>query len=239
MRIPYQPLINKTLLLLSMGAASVAQAIEPAQIQVNSMATVEAMPDYVNVAVTIEKIAPKKANPKQQVDKNTAQVLSVLKNLNIDNKHIQAAEIFSQPEYRWTKDKQEYVGERVNRTVQVKLYKLENYSTLAEQLMALDITRYEQRGAGFDNIDTFRNQALLKAIDAAKTKAGLIAKQVNRTLGDVQTVQESGGNSAPNFPQPVYAKAMMMSEQAQPPIAPLEIKAQTIEAAVNMVFLLK
>lgn len=213
----------------------------PPTINVNATANVEVMPDYINVQINIEKMKKTKAEAKTEVDRITQQVLDAAKKLAIKDKHIQASEIFARPEYQWKPDnKRVLIGEVVNRNISIKLYELGSYSALAAELMKLDITNFSQNGFGYDNIEQHQNQALVKALAKAKEKAQLIAGNLGLTLGKAYQVSESGGDFP--MPMPMYAKGMRaemaMMDAGAPQEAPLEVKAQTVTANVNVVFLI-
>ena len=92
------------------------------------------MPDYLNLHIGIEKTRESKATAKKQVDTITQQVIEAALSLGIKKEHIDSSKLFIQPEYRWQNQTQTLVGERVNREITIKLYKLQNYTILAEKL---------------------------------------------------------------------------------------------------------
>jgi len=230
--------MKKTLfLLLATLLAATTQALDAPNIQVSANATVEVMPDFIRVEVQIDKVKKNRQEAKSEADRITAQVIEVARSLKIEEKNIQASDIFIQPEYEWEQNRRTTAGQRVHRTVLIKLYQLDDYSALTEKLARLDITNLQQTGFGFDQIEQHQNQALQLALDKARAKAVLVAERIGRKLGKVHQVTESG-DAYPIFQAPME-KMMAMEGDAGAAAAPLEIRAQPVSAAVGVIYLLE
>ena len=212
-------------------------ANEFANIQVSGTGSVQALPDFISIDISIEKTNKDRAVAKNQADIITRQVLDAVTSLGIEDKHVQASQLFISPQYQWNDQTRVLVGERAVRTVQIKLYDLESYSELADKLVKIDITRFRQNGVGFDHIETHQNEALVEALKNARVKAEVIAKQIGRELGKTFQVHESIAQPAPMMRQ---ANVQMMADAAtESAPAPLEIKEQTVNASINVIYLLK
>lgn len=214
-----------------------AAAFDKAGIQVSASGNIDALPDFIHVYINIEKVGKTRPEAKSQVDAITGKVLEAARKLQIEEKNIRASDIFTQPEYEWKGNKHFHTGERVTRSVHIKLYQLDNYSSLAENIMKLDITNMQQQGFGYDNIDEHQNKALMLALDKARTKAVKIAEKINRKLGSVYQVTESGEYFQPA--QPFRMERMTAMAEDASGAAPLEIKPQTVTATVNVIYLLE
>ena len=221
-------------LLLTLPLLTSAQELP--NIQVGSSGSVQALPDFINIEVTIEKIDKDRAEAKKMADTVTQAVLDAASLIDIDEKHVVASQLFIAPQYQWNEQTRVLVGQRAVRTVQIKLYDLERYSELADSLVKIDITRMNQQGTGFDNIEEHQNQALIVALRNARQKAEVVAAEIDRTLGPVFQVSESFSQPAPVMRR---ADVQMMAEAApSAPAAPLEVKEQTIRANVAVIYLL-
>ena len=214
-----------------------AIAIDVANIQVNSSGSVQAIPDFINIEINIEKTDKIRSTAKRKADQVTQQVLDLASGMNIKTEHVQASDLFIYPEYRWQNQVREHLGEKATRTVRIKLYNLDDYSEFAEQVVNIDITRMHQQGFGFDNIEEHRNKAIIQALGRAKTKADIIATEIGRKVSKVFQVSESTSQPAPMHRQ--MAVAMMAEGASEPAPAPLEIKAQTVNANVQVIFLVE
>lgn len=218
-------------------ASLTLHAEEKPTIQVNGNGSIEVMPDYIHVQVTVEKTRKNKVDAKKEVGIITQQVLDAAKKLNIHSKHIEASAIFARPEYQWNNNKRTHIGEVVNRTVNIKLYALDNYSALAEELLKLDIQQMQQQGFGYDDIEAHQNKALVIAINNAKAKAELIANTLKTHISGVYQVSAFSNEAMPMMEHKMVRSSMMMADAA-PQEAPLEIKPQTVTANVNISFLI-
>ncbi len=221
-------IITTLLLLFSMTGF----ATEKAHIQVNASGSIDVLPDYIHISVIIEKTHKTREAAKIATDIISQQVIDTAKSLRIEDVHIQASDIFIQPEYQWENNKRIHIGEKIRRTINIKLYFLDNYSNLAERLVKLDITSMQQQGFGFDQIEKHQNKALMQALDKARIKAQQIAHNIKRKLGKVHQVTESSGHT----PQPYPAGRMMTMTENTHQGAPLEIKPQTVSASVNVIY---
>lgn len=211
-------------------------ALNKANIQVNAEGSIEVMPDYLQLTVDIEKTGEHKADLKQQVDRISQQVIDAANDIEIKKEHIEAAKISIYPQYHWQDNKRTLVGETVQRTIQIKLYDLNQYSALANALADIDITRMHQPIYGFDDSQAIRNQALVKALKHAQAKAELIANTLDRKLGKAYQITEHGSSYMPVMRTQMKALA---ADSAAESVAALEVKPQTVSTTVNVVFLLK
>jgi uncharacterized protein YggE len=236
--------IIKYLLVSALSMNSVIAHCETeknAVIRVSASGEVKAMPDFINISIAIEKSRKTKTEAKTEVDKITRQVLDALAKLNIDKKYIQASDIFARPDYEWSNNKQTIKGEIVSRTVNIELHALDNYSTLAQTLLNINITRMDQNGAGFDHIETYQNQALVIALKKAQAQAQVIADTMNTPIIGIQEIS-TGVN---DIPAPIYqakfARAPMAASMASDAAmeAPLEITPQSISSSVNISYWIK
>lgn len=227
-------IITSILLLFSI----ISFAGDKPHIQVNASGSIDVIPDFIKINIIIEKTHKTRDAAKIAADIVSQQVIDTAKKLRIEEEHIQASNIFIQPEYEWKNNKRIHIGEKVHRTISIKLYQLNNYSSLVGNIVKLDITHFQQQGFGFVNIDEHQNKALMQALDKAKIKAQKISKNIKRKLGKVYQVTESGGHAVPI--QHFRAERMIsMSKGGAPQGAPLEIKPQTVNASVNVIYLLE
>ncbi|MCY4043891.1 MAG: SIMPL domain-containing protein [Cellvibrionales bacterium] len=205
----------------------------PPRIQLSSSASIKVMPDYLSFVVEVNKVKQSKAKAKEQVDQTVSKILASLKKYGIESENIDASQISASPKYNWTKNERVFVGEQVKRTVKVKLYDKEKYTDIVGDLAKLDITSYYQQGFGYNNIDAHLEQALIQAIEKAKRKAAVIAKQFDMEVSQLHEFSENPG------PRP-YPRMMAMAESAKnQDAAPLEIKPQEISATISATFNLK
>jgi uncharacterized protein len=222
------------LLLGLMSAASFA--LDKANIQVSAEASVEMLPDYLQFSVQIAKTGNNKAELKNQVDRISQQVLDAADKLSIPSQQIDAASIYIAPEYKWQNNQNVLIGDNVRRTINIKLYQLEQYTALVDAIAKLDITSMSQASYGFEKQEQAKQQALVEALNKAKQKANLIAETMGQKLGKAYQIVENHSGYTPVYQPRLMA---MAADSAESKAAPLEVKAQTISQSVSVIFLLK
>lgn len=225
-----------TLLFLTILLSFNAQALDKPNIQVSAEGSIEVMPDYLQLVLEVEKTSQDKAATKSQVDKIIQQALNITADLAIKPEHLDASNISIYPQYKWEKNQQVFLGDTVKRNLTIKLYDLDRFTKLAEALSKIEITRMQQPIYGYDDLQALKNQALVKALNNAQTKAELIAKTLERKLGKAYQVTEGSATPLPVM-RAMYSVAADSADNPAP--ASLEIKSQTIKTSVNVIYLLK
>jgi hypothetical protein len=204
-------------------------------IQVSGNGSIRAMPDYLQLNLSIEATAKDLKAAKETVDNAMKSLLQITTSLNIAEADIDAAQIRNHPQYEWRNNNREYRGEQVNRSVTITLRNKESYTDLSHQLLNISAVRIHGSQLKFNDRQALQNQAFANAVEAARKKAAIMAKASDNALGNVLSIQEQGAHA----PQPVYAMARMekMSMDSEP--APMLIQEQTIDAAVVIRYELK
>lgn len=222
------------LMLLSLSA--IASSDDTRYIQVRGQATVEAMPDYLDVNLTIETTQPTLKKAKKIVDQAVKDLLQVSEKLNIKEKDIDAAHIRNQPYYEWKNSGREYKGEQVSRNITITLRNKDDYATLVHKMMDIKSVRIHGSEMKFDDRQSWANKALTNAIHVARNKAKLMALASGNNLGKVLSLQEEGAHTE----QPMmYSMARMAKTEMDSAPAPMLIQKQTINASVVMRFQLE
>ncbi len=204
-------------------------------IQVSGSGSIRAMPDYLQLNLSIEATAKDLKAAKETVDNAMKSLLQITTSLNIAETDIDAAQISNHPQYEWRNNNREYRGEQVNRSVAITLRNKESYTDLSHQLLNISAVRIHGSQLKFNDRQALQNQAFANAVEVARKKAAIMAKASDNALGNVLSIQEQGAHA----PQPVYAMARMekMSMDSEP--APMLIQEQTIDAAVVIRYELK
>lgn len=213
--------------LFMLSLSSIAEDVR--FIQVSGNADIKAMPDYLDVNLTIETTQPNLKKAKRVVDQAVMDLLKISKDLDIEEKDIDAAHLSNQPHYEWKKNGREYRGEQVSRNITISLRDKENYATLLHQLIAIKEIRIHGSEMKFNDRQGWKNKALIKAISVARNKAELMAQASGNNLGQVLSLQEEGAYA----PQPMMmSMARMGKMEMDSAPAPMLIQKQTISAAV-------
>jgi uncharacterized protein YggE len=198
------------------------------EITVSGKGEVVAIPD---VATFSYSVTEKGKTVKEAQDKATAKsnaVLEFLKKSNISEKDIKTLSYSVNPQYDYMKDqssgcigmgcpgKQVLSGYEVSQTIQVRIKDTAQAGTVLTGIGSLNVQNVSGLDLTVDDEDTVIANARTKAIDDAKAKAQVLAKQLGVKLVRITSFTEQG--------QPVpmyYAKATLDSGVAnQAAIAP-------------------
>lgn len=191
-------------------------------ISVSGEGEVVAPPDIANVSFTVRESATKVSDAQDKVSVKTKSALSAVRKLGVSDKDIKTQNYSSYPKYEWQEGtvscmavgcppsrpgKQVIIGYEVSQTVDVKVRDLEKVNTLVEELASAGVTEMYGPNFAIDNEDSLKAEARKIAIENARTKADVLARDLGVTLVRVVSFSE-GGN------YPIYTRSTMMSEKA-------------------------
>lgn len=193
---------------LIIGTNAVSPQVKPVQaaadyeaeniLTAGGVGKVNVKPDvaYVEMGVmTMNKDAQKA----QEDNKTTMnKVITKLKSMGIDEKDIQTTTYNISPQYNYQNNKQTLEGYRVENVVRVTVRNIDKVGDILDAGAKEGINR--SYGITFSVLDTdgVYKQALQKAIDNAKGKADVMAKQSGVTLKKPVAIYEG------NAPQSIY-----------------------------------
>jgi len=214
-----------TLFLASLGiiaiAAIAAIAIVTANDQqndqdrftVNGSGTVYAKADIANITVGLRTDVKKTAAEatKESTEKMNA-IINSLKDLGIEDKDIKTTDYSLSPFYNWLEGKGQVLqGYQVSQNVGVKVRDLDKIGDVISKTTEQGANQIGNVSFTIDDEYDLRNQARELAIEKAKEKAALIAKQAGMNLGDVKGVFEINTDYQP---VPMYANAKLMMDES-------------------------
>jgi len=163
---------------------------EEAVIEVTGTAKESVVPDIARFSFSINGRGKELAHLKSEIDKKTADTVSLCKNLGVSIKNITSSEVAIHPQYNY--QNKSFIGYQVSRNVKVVLEDLDNYSALINGAIKSGITTLNNVTLDTKNHDVLEHKALAAAITAAKRKAEILAVSSNVSLGKVLYVKEIG-----------------------------------------------
>lgn len=197
--------------------------------------TVYAKADIANIEVGLKTGAKKTAAEATTDSTNKMNdIIAELKKLGIDEKDIKTTSYNLSPVYNYTNDRgQELVGYEVTQTVSLKIRDLSKIGDVISKTTEKGANQIGNINFTIDDEFALKNQARELAIQKAKEKAVLIAKQSGMRLGEVKSVYE---NSDPNPPIAFsYSNAKMeLSSGAAGVIASPSIQSGQNEIKVDV-----
>ncbi|MCU4676802.1 SIMPL domain-containing protein [Catenovulum sp. 2E275] len=195
---------------------------------VSGRAAVNAVPDKLSMHLFIEEQNLSVSKAKQIVDAKTDRLLKSIFQFGIDEADVQSYQLDIHPYYENIPDQgNKQNGFMVTRTFKIDLDNWEKFDQLIDKALGLGVTRVGQISTHVSDSYSLYLKALENAVEQARAKAQILAKQAGRKLGKVVEIREQGGY------QYVAAEAMSLKSMRSQP------GSTDIEANVSVSFELK
>jgi len=188
---------------------------------------VYAKADIANINVGLKTGAKKTAaEATQESSDKMNNIITELKKLKIEKKDIKTSDYNLNPIYNWTEDRgQELTGYEVTQTLNLKIRDLDKIGDVIAKTTEQGANQIGNINFTIDDEFALKNQAREMAIQKAKEKAKMIAKQSGIRLGEIKNVTED--IAAPVYP--TYANAKMEAVDS----GQKELTAPTIQTGQN------
>lgn len=235
------------------------ESTSPATISFSGHGEVTAIPDIANIYFTISKDDATVKNAQAGVAIIEKKALDLLKAKGVADKDIQTTNASFYPKYEYRRavcptiptgagtagttssssspyycpsSKQVLIGYTASESITVKVRNTDNVGDIMQGLGTTGVSDLSGPNFTIDKEDTLKAEARKKAIDNAKQKAEVLAKDLGVRLGKITSFSESG-----DYPI-MYAKSEMMSAGITPAAAPAEIPKgeNTISSDVTITY---
>ncbi len=188
-------------------------------ISVSGEGEVFATPDIANISFTVREEAKKVSDAQDKVTIKIKSALASVRKLGVDDKDIKTQNYSSYPKYEWQEGtvtclaigcppsrpgKQVIVGYEVSQTVTIKVRDLEKANAIVDGLATVGVTEMQGPNFAIDDEDGLKAEARKIAIDKARAKAEVLAKDLGVSLVRIVSFSEGGY-------YPMYARATMVS----------------------------
>ncbi len=211
---------------------------------------VTAVPDIANIYFNISKEAKTVKEAQALVAQIEKSSLDVLKANNILEKDIKTANASFSPKYEYKYEKtvspcngyncpmpgkSVIVGYTASESITVKVRNTDDVGKIMQGLGTAGVSDLSGPDFSIDNEDGLKAEARKKAIDDAKEKAEVLAKDLGVRLGKITSFSESG-----NYPRPMMYKTMAadsVSNESAP--ASLPKGENTISSDVSITYEIK
>ncbi len=177
----------------------------PPVISVSAEGKISTPPDiaYMSFGVTTGRQPNAKAAT-DVIKKNMTNILVAVKELGIEEKDIATESFYLSPEYDYTTGGQIPRGFQATQTLRVKVRDLDKVG----DVLTVATTAGANQAGGItftvDNPDAMKAQAREIAIEKAKAKATVLAKNLGMSLGRMTAFSEDGAYA---YPTPMMTKA--------------------------------
>jgi len=202
----------------------------PATIAVSGTGDVMAVSDIATLYVNITKEASTTKEAKKLLDESVAKTMDYLKTQKIEDKDIKAEYNGLNPKYGQEKTaicytypcppqaEAKIIGYTANQAITIKVRAIDTANEISTGLANLGITNISGPTLSIDDESGFKDQARSKAIEDARAKAKVLAKELGVRLGKVVTFSENGYGGG--YPMMYEAKVMNQSADGMRAPAP-------------------
>ncbi|MDD5152601.1 MAG: SIMPL domain-containing protein [Candidatus Pacebacteria bacterium] len=189
-------------------------------ISVSGDGEVYAAPDIATVSFTVTEESKKVADAQDKVTTKVKTALTAIRSLGVADKDIKTENYSSYPKYEYRQggtvvcmsldcpspvSKQVLVGYEVSQYVSITVRDLDSVNSVVDALGTAGVTNMQGPDFAIDKQDAFKADARKQAIDKAKEKAKVLARDLGVSL--VRIVSFSEGGDYPVY----YDRAMMSS----------------------------
>ena len=214
---------------------------------------VTAVPDIANVYFSIRKTAKTGKEALASVAVIEKKALDFLKTKGVDEKDIKTENASVYPKYDYVRSlcpqseagsasgmmydcggsKQVLTGYEASESITVKVRNIDDAGAIMQGLGATGVSDLNGPNFAIDDEDNLKAEARKKAIDDAKQKAEVLAKDLGVSLGRIADFNEGG-----NYYPVMYGKATMMDSAVSSAPAPAELPKgeNTISSDVTITY---
>lgn len=237
-------------LLTEWRSYSMMGSFEANTITLGGHGEVSAIPDIANIYFTIQKEGKTVKEAQDAVALIEKSALDFLKNNGVAEKDIKTSNSSFNPKYQYVYDAKSLMpcnefgcpprpgknvisGYEASESITVKIRKVDDVGAVMQGLGTTGVSDLNGPNFAIDNEDSLKAEARKKAIDDAREKAKVLAKDLGVTLGRIANFSESG-----NYYPIMYGKAEMMDSAVSSAPAPAVIPKgeNTISSDVTITY---
>lgn len=210
-------------------------------VTVNGSVTKSVTPDQADITVSVETLNTKASVSQSENAEIAEKVRAALKAAGIADADIKTVSYNLYEDFKWNQGTQQSdsIGYRTVNSIQVTVHDLSKTGDVIDAATQSGANRISSVSFSLSKgkQDEINTQALKEASANAKAKADSISQGLNITLGQVYSVNESGGYVQPYYYRSYDSYAMGASESAAPkastPITPGDVE---FTVSVNVQF---
>lgn len=214
------------------------------QITVTGEGEVFATPDVAEFSFSVVEEAKDVKSAQDAVSKKTEVAINSLKKLGIDEKDIKTTSFNAYPKYQYNEiycikapcpsGKQEIVGYEVNQNITVKVRKIDDSAKAIDAVTTAGASNVSGISFTIDDEDALIRDARKKAIDDAREKAKVLAKDLDVKLVRIVSFNENGGRGV--YPMYMKADAVSAGPESAPSVPVLPTGENKISSSVTITY---
>jgi len=202
--------------------------------RVAGLGEISARPDLATITIGVSITDRTAGSALSENSKRMSELFAVLEAANVAQKDIQTTSLTLQP--RWDQRNNQnnpprIIGYTAQNLLSVRVRKLDDLGAVLDRVTQSGANRIQNISFGIANPKPLLDEARKRAVADAHAKADLYATAAGVTLGEVQSITESGASRPP-----AYARGQARMEAAMSvPIAEGEVG---LSAQISIVFAL-
>ena len=210
-------------------------AAESGRISVSGSAEVNAYPDIAEFTVTASATKDTTEEARVAVSSMTNEAANILKSeFGVSDDDITTSLISAYPEYRWTEDGNELIGQRANESISVTIHDIEALGDIYTKLMGINGIGISDVSLDKEDKSAELEKARVDAVHDARTKAETYAGAAGVRIGDVISISDSSSSSV-YYPRANIMYAMAADESASVSTE-YRISDITVSSSVSIVY---
>jgi uncharacterized protein YggE len=184
---------------LSLASTTYAQSPLADSVSVTGEAEIRVVPDEVVLTLGVETFDVVLRTAKDANDGRIKRTIAVIQAAGVPAGRIQTDYISIDPQYRDGHVTRDLLGYLVRRSVVVTLNRIDRFEALLTAALEAGVTHVHGVEFRTTQLRRHRDASRTLAIKAAREKAALLAGDLGKTLGDVQTISEGSYGYFSNY----------------------------------------
>ena len=203
-------------------------------ISVSGYAEVSMQPDTASFSITAAYTEPTTEEARRKTSEMIASAVAILRDgFGVEEKDISTSYISAYPEYRWTEDGNELIGQRANESISVVIRDIEDLGDIYTRLLGINGIEISNVSLDKEDKSAEIEESRIAAVMDARTKAETYARAAGVRIGDVVSITDSSSSSV------IYPRNVMYAMAATDEGAvstEYRISDITVSSTVSMVF---
>ncbi|MGP1440024.1 MAG: SIMPL domain-containing protein [Treponema sp.] len=178
-------------------------------VSLSGVATINVAPDVANVSFDLSTREKTAQAAKEANDNMLRKLNEVLEKYEIKKTELSMNYINIRPFYEYRENTNELAGYVAQKTITIKIKEIEKYNAFIDDLLKAGISNINSVDFVLEDIKTVKNQARVKALEAAREKAELFATSISKKIVDVIEISED--DSSIRYSQSNYKNVLRNS----------------------------
>lgn len=178
-------------------------------ITVNSSEKVSVVPDIAQIVYAVRTKETEAADCQQKNAEAVGKVIALLKELQVEESSVQTSDYSMNPIYSYSNNTQKLTGYEAVTTLTVSDLPIDNLDTILAKSVSGGVNTVQSITYQASGYDKSYQEALTKAMAAAYAKAQVLAQAAGAKVGNVVSIQETGGYTQARISD--YARTGMMN----------------------------